>query len=718
MRLVLSLVFFLCLGVTLHAQEVQPKSAKVPWMWVGGYAEYNHNLFDPNFSAFPNAFRCDTAFPFRNGTGSGLALGLLAEYPILPFLRVEARVGYSSLGGRLSRIVTIGNKEISGSTSPTFDKAESEHELVASLHAVSFEPLLNMMIFGKVRATVGLRAAMMFSSSYTQKETLISPSYAYFVADSTRVRNQLSGPIPNMNALQMATVFGLGVDLPVGKRSTITPEVRYNLSMSELSDVNWSVSTLQFGLSYRYTLYKAPPPMMIEDTVFERDTLRKIDIHFVENRIYLKDSSSSSSQKSTFADDQEFVHRTTTITEHYVNEQPKLAELDLKVQTMAVAADNSRSPLTSFVIEETELEENYPLLPQVYFPEGSADLSQTKMKQLQSSETNAFSEVRLPHNTMDVYYHLLNIVGSRMQMFSSAKLTVVGCNNGQNAEKNSRELSQHRAEAVRDYLVNVWHVDPARVSIRAQNLPSSPANSSSIEGQEENRRVDLLSSDFELLRPVSIKDVTVKSDRTPIEVVPVVTSEAGIKNWKASITQDAKVLRTAKGESTPEKILWKVADDPYPKSDQPVSIKYSVTDNSGQTMDAETKLQVQQLSIRQKRFEQKDDKRIDRFSLIVFDFNKAELNADNRSIVQDVKARIHENSTVTIAGYADKSGESEYNRELARRRCLEVQKSVGLTEKNSTILPIGSDTLLFDNSTPEGRAYCRTVQILIETPVN
>lgn len=134
-------------------------------------------------------------------------------------------------------------------------------------------------------------------------------------------------------------------------------------------------------------------------------------------------------------------------------------------------------------------------------------------------------------------------------------------------------------------------------------------------------------------------------------------------------------------------------------------------------MDKTVQLNVEQLTVRQKRYEQRDDKRIDRYSLIVFDFNKAELTAAHRQLLGEVKLRIQPQSKVVIAGYADRSGEPDYNRELARRRCVEVQRALGLADSAVTIEPKGSDELLYDNTTPEGRSYCRTVQITIETPI-
>jgi outer membrane protein OmpA-like peptidoglycan-associated protein len=134
-------------------------------------------------------------------------------------------------------------------------------------------------------------------------------------------------------------------------------------------------------------------------------------------------------------------------------------------------------------------------------------------------------------------------------------------------------------------------------------------------------------------------------------------------------------------------------------------------------MDKSLQLDVEQLTVRQKRFEQRDDKRIDRFSLIVFDFNKADLTPAHRELLSEVKSRIQPQSKVVIAGYADRSGDPDYNRELARRRCVEVQRALGLPDAAVTIVPKGSDELLYDNATPEGRSYCRTVQITIETPI-
>jgi len=104
--------------------------------------------------------------------------------------------------------------------------------------------------------------------------------------------------------------------------------------------------------------------------------------------------------------------------------------------------------------------------------------------------------------------------------------------------------------------------------------------------------------------------------------------------------------------------------------------------------------------------------------LILFDYDRADLKPEHKQIISNIKSRVHNNSTVTISGYTDATGEYEYNKELSERRTKNVLKELGIDESTVNVKNIGADLMLFDNSTPYGRSFCRTVTILIETPVN
>ena len=87
----------------------------------------------------------------------------------------------------------------------------------------------------------------------------------------------------------------------------------------------------------------------------------------------------------------------------------------------------------------------------------------------------------------------------------------------------------------------------------------------------------------------------------------------------------------------------------------------------------------------------------------------------NREIVALIKSRIKPESEIEIIGYTDRTGDAEYNRSLSARRAEAAFNSIN--RKDATFKGIGEDILLYDNNTPEGRFYCRTVEITVKTKV-
>jgi outer membrane protein OmpA-like peptidoglycan-associated protein len=707
--------WLLLIGTTvgLLAQE-----HPLPWLHVGGWIAYQNNIQSADFQSLPNAFRCGPNY--TTGTGGVGSVGLLATYPLGEVLFLELRAGYAPLSGRLFRNETIGNTaDIGGANQTT--TVESIHELYTTLPALTAEPWVGGVLFRRVRLGFGVRMSYMLEHTFRQLETLTQPDYVYYLPDSSRQRNITSGTLGNANRAQFHLCFTAGVDFPLSPNLTVTPELRYYYPLVPVTrDVTWQIAPIAIGASIRYGLYPPPPPRYFYDTVYVRDTSTIAVVGIAEEEITRESVDVTTQQRTELNGEQKLIFTTTTITERYQRRVPRAALLAVDVKVRPLGSDGRPlEGMEKVLIEETEVEESFPLLPQVFFPEGSATLEFSRLALFEPSDTAGFDEKRLPPATLQIYRHLLNIIGARMRSYPDARLVLTGANAGVGVESNNLALSRARAMAVQDYLVRVWGIPPERITIQARNLPASPSNINTPEGQEENRRVDISATRPEILRPVTISNVTVSATPPLVELVPSVQSEAGLDLWRASIEQGGRTLRTLSGQSSvPEPYRWNVTEQPYPKLDEPVTVTYAVRDRTGQTMEKTVQLNVQQLTVRQKRYEQRDDKRIDRFSLIVFDFNKADLTPVHRQLLADVKSRIQPNSTVVIAGYADRTGEPDYNRELARRRCIEVQRALGLSGEAARIEPKGSDELLFDNSTPEGRSYCRTVQITIETPIS
>ncbi|MDX9790407.1 MAG: OmpA family protein, partial [Candidatus Kapabacteria bacterium] len=308
-------------------------------------------------------------------------------------------------------------------------------------------------------------------------------------------------------------------------------------------------------------------------------------------------------------------------------------------------------------------------------------------------------------------------IGYRLKN-SGSSITLTGTNKNLDAEKDNTKLSGDRAVAVKNYLVDVWQIPENRIKIQSRNLPSKPSNSDRPEGREENQRVEISSPDIAITAPLNLKDIVRTANPPKIELLPKLWSELGMDKWDLEISQKGKTLRefTGTGEGTTH--LWDVEEEPIPSLEDPIDVKLTYSDKAGTKGELEKSLKVSQLTIRKKRSELKDDKRIERFSLILFDYDKAELTNAQKRILEDVKDKIKPNSKVIISGYADKTGDENYNKELAARRNAEVQKVLKVDDSRLVTMNIGSNELLYDNNSPEGRSYCRTVKVLVETPIN
>jgi outer membrane protein OmpA-like peptidoglycan-associated protein len=274
-----------------------------------------------------------------------------------------------------------------------------------------------------------------------------------------------------------------------------------------------------------------------------------------------------------------------------------------------------------------------------------------------------------------------------------------------------------RAAVVKKYLTEVWQIDPARIKLQSRNLPVNMANNEYTEGQQENQRAELYSKSSDIMKSIELKDI-IKSINPPVlEIVPQVQSDAKIKNWSYSIVQDNEVLRTYKGTGEVEKQEWLIANRPIPLTEDKVDVTLTVENEYGTIEKMQKQSKIDQITIKEKRFEMKDDKRIERFSLILFDYDKAQLKPEHETVLKYIKSKIEPNSKVIISGYADRTGSSEYNRELASKRTSVVNKYLNINPAQIQINNVGSDQLLYNNDSPEGRNYCRTVLITIETPV-
>jgi outer membrane protein OmpA-like peptidoglycan-associated protein len=293
-------------------------------------------------------------------------------------------------------------------------------------------------------------------------------------------------------------------------------------------------------------------------------------------------------------------------------------------------------------------------------------------------------------------------------------------NNNTSGKDTIEGISEKRANEVANYLHNTWSIPNSRINKVIGKLPKKPSSNTNPLGQAENSRVEIESNSLSLIKPIIKQTIEISANPPSLEINLLETSSDSLASWDVSIEQNGTVFQMYKGTGKipNQPYLWDIPVNKSIVNEEPIKVKLHAIDTNGNEQTIEKEITLQQLTINKKREEFKDDKKIDRFSLLLFDHNSAELDKKNVDIINTIKSFISPNSKVIITGYADITGEKLYNQELTRKRCLEVQKKLDIPDSRTDIIPMGSDILLYDNDSPQGRSYSRTVQIQIETPIH
>ncbi len=377
---------------------------------------------------------------------------------------------------------------------------------------------------------------------------------------------------------------------------------------------------------------------------------------------------------------------------------------------------------SSVNIEEVTVVDSSPLLNHVYFETGKSRIPDRYVALASPEEAGAFSEEKLT-GTMEKHHHILNVIGKRLLANPEARITLVGCNSNTGAEKGKIALAKSRAEAVSSYLRSVWGIDPSRMEIKARNLPAAPSSSRVPEGVVENQRVEIQASHPAILDTIKSIYVQEQSDTREIRISPSLQAEIEIERWQLRLLGADKVLAIREGAGSPPPevafALEALGLRNLAALGQ-ISADLEVKDREGNVFSTSTGPIAINFIRREERIAQKTgNKVVEKYGLILFDFDRAELKDRNQIIVNRVIARVAELKAVTmdIAGHTDIIGTEKYNIELSGRRAKAVYDTtlqtgiVAASQINHA--GNGPNNPPYDNSLPEGRALNRTVIITL-----
>jgi outer membrane protein OmpA-like peptidoglycan-associated protein len=666
-----------------QVEEVD-ESAYVPDIFrVGAFAGYSRNFH----ATQANIFDCPECGQFSKGQGSGMAVSFFGELPLNGYLeqaglalgdvRIDGvlALGLAERGGDFGEAVTA-ELPVQDPNSLEYVPLRRQHGYNASLRYMTYDLGFRVLPYPIIPAYLNLTfnwsTPVGDATRYEQSERILSPNGITYPETNTVDKLVGSGMIGELNS-PFGMKMGAGYTLPMSEVVTASPEVRYYLPFGEAQTAKaWSISSMEFGVAFRYRFPGEPPPKKSPPPV-KREPL-------------------------------------------IVAKPPVIPQV---VVTRATSEEVH--------IVETIVTETFPVLPYLFFDSASAILPD-RYVQLGTDELSGFRENALPkmhdregNKSLDAYYNVMNIVGSRMQARPNATLSINGTTDGKELEKDAQqEISLQRAKAVRYYLTSVWKINENRIQLKTSAAPSIPSTNAIEQGREENRRVELSSNDDEILGPIvyeRFREHTI----TPREMPLIVDAKSSdIAEWQTTIKADDRELYTRQGKGAPNNVLsWELTKQTANEIASELRGKQNlkgeflarnVDGNEGRTqfdIPVNTELNPFELS---------------RLSLIVFDFDDARINPSNRKKINEfVKRSIFPSSKSRITGSTDLIGEQYHNQELSERRATSVRDLI-INEKPAAAITevkgVGSSNMLFDNSLPEGRYYCRTVMVEVETPID
>jgi outer membrane protein OmpA-like peptidoglycan-associated protein len=484
---------------------------------------------------------------------------------------------------------------------------------------------------------------------------------------------QVAGEIPNVKS-RFSLTLGAGWTLPISSNIYLTPEVSFRLPLTKVSDATYSNSV-----------------------AYQNETISLSQLRFGLNL--------------TFS-----IPTTERYPEPY---KAPTGEVGFK-EIVGLDRDGKLVPVEKIRVEDTRYQEYFPIVPYVFFQENQAVPAPGTQVLSTVGETGEFTPERLPFDALEINRRTLDIVGWRLKNNPRADLTVVGTIDNSRKEKENKNLAMERANFVKNYLVKNWNINPQRINTRAGGFPSKPSTTAVPEGVEENRRAELSSSNPDILAPLLLEGENQRiAEPWQIQFIPYANVNDSIAYWEIDVYQGDNLLKKYNGTGQPQTLFWTIKPNELTSSSVPVDYSLLVETAGGKKYKANGSIPTEYFSQRRKQVEDLPDKTITKFSLVLFDFDKADVSPQDQDIINKlIIPAIKYNSTVKIYGYTDRIGDDEYNLKLATRRAEAVKSIIQKARKDVKIetYGVGERQLLFDNDIPTGRHLSRTVQILIVTP--
>ena len=369
-------------------------------------------------------------------------------------------------------------------------------------------------------------------------------------------------------------------------------------------------------------------------------------------------------------------------------------------------------------VEDIQYSEMYPFVPFIFFGLNSEKPDPELQLTNSGDARGQFIMEALPQDAIEINKRTMDIIGFRMRANPDATISLVGSIDGKTESK--KGLALRRAENVKSYLTSNYGIDANRITTTSKNLPDVPTAKNLKDGMSENRRVTIKSSSFDILEPITIRgDESRWAKPELIEFRPKDFDTTNISSWTLNVSQAGRSLKELVGAGSPTPQRWVIRTNDLSNAQVPIDYSLITVNGNGTNSTVNGSIPVDYMTKTMPSVQPTPDMMVTKFSLILFDFDKAEISAENAEILKNrVGPVIKPNSVVKIIGYTDRIGAPVYNRSLASQRAnatRDILEQIA-PQVRYEVSGRGEDVEIFDNGVPTGRVLSRTVQIFVETP--
>jgi outer membrane protein OmpA-like peptidoglycan-associated protein len=712
-------------------------------MRLGAFWDYNINQQRVGFSALPGVGNCCPEF--EDAVGTGITAGILFDVHVDPLWMLSFRLSYGT------HDATITDTEgLYIQTEGKVQSASIRHAIDSKLSSIDFDFLAGYSLYAGLRLHAGARLGHYVLAEYEQNESLIEPLRYGTFENGRRIRNEQSGEISDVQSLAASLLGGISYHLPLNKSGTVVfaPEFHYVLNLTSVVDgLDWNTDAYHIGIAIKFSLGGATeqltlpgdPELAAADqnpatgpvNISQPHTEADVRTAVVPESEPRENPEPATGQDDPFPHGQQYGEEPeedfqedpepAPVVEEKIPEPivPEKAEPEsvetpvapqltvplsavdqVSIDTRGLDDIGSDLPIASIEAEEFAMTNVVTLLNYIFFHDASSEIP-SRYNQLEAAATSMFNMSSIHQSDkLNVHHNVLNVIGLRMQEYPDAVLSIIGCNADAGEEEGRLDLSRRRAESVRNYMRKVWNIAEQRLMIISRNLPENPSSSDDLQSVDENRRVELYSDTWEILRPM----VWSKNEWKPTPpavrfVLPRIESK-GIIRWHFTVTQKNNLLKEFTGTTKiPEMLDWNIAREQPFVSTVTEDLEYvlRISSGTGQQVSSNVgSLPIQLTTIQDKRIANTEDYEYTTYHLILFEEEEQQKADYQAKVIDMVTSLFGTEAKITVKdAYSETSSKEGFADSSLR---LDVNDSV------------------LKSGLPEARFYRRAIKVFVETP--